>query len=219
MAKQAYVYSGSDWVPLASEVTNLSNYYTKGEIDIIDAPTGLKKVVPSSVAVGSGSGSVSASGTVTFSGASSVSLNDVFSSTYDNYVIFYKNTTTSTGNVLTLRYRLSGTDTSANYGTQRLYAQGTTVTASRDGVGTDEIFVSDLNNATPSFAGYQMNIFTPNVASPTVSFISGTTYIGADLYPSFSAGFQNSTTQFTGFTLLVNTGTFGGTVSVFGVNK
>jgi len=35
MAKQAYVYSGTDWVPLASEVTNLSNYYTKGEINTL----------------------------------------------------------------------------------------------------------------------------------------------------------------------------------------
>ena len=29
MAKQAYVYSGTDWVPLASEVTNLSGYQTR----------------------------------------------------------------------------------------------------------------------------------------------------------------------------------------------
>jgi len=29
MAKQAYVYSGTDWVPLASEVTNLTGYQTK----------------------------------------------------------------------------------------------------------------------------------------------------------------------------------------------
>jgi hypothetical protein len=29
MAKQAYVYSGTEWVPLASEVTNLSGYQTK----------------------------------------------------------------------------------------------------------------------------------------------------------------------------------------------
>jgi hypothetical protein len=33
MAKQAYVYSGTDWVPLASEVTNLSDYYTSAEVD------------------------------------------------------------------------------------------------------------------------------------------------------------------------------------------
>jgi hypothetical protein len=51
MAKQAYVYSGTDWVPLASEVTNLSDYQTK-------AATGLNKIMPSSVAVGSGTGSV-----------------------------------------------------------------------------------------------------------------------------------------------------------------
>jgi hypothetical protein len=157
--------------------------------------------------------------TTSFSGVSSQSINDVFSSTYDNYVIFYRNTTTSTGNILTLRYRLSGTDTSANYGTQRLYAQGTTVSANRDGVGTDEIFVSDLATAQQTIVGHQLNIFGPNLASPTVSLFSGSYLVGADFYPSFVAGFQNSSTQFTGFTLLVNTGTFGGTVSVYGVNK
>jgi len=35
MAKQAYVYSGTDWVPLASEVTNLTNYYTKSETNAL----------------------------------------------------------------------------------------------------------------------------------------------------------------------------------------
>jgi len=157
--------------------------------------------------------------TTSFSGVSSQSINDVFSSTYDNYVILYRNTTTSTGNVLTLRYRLSGTDTSANYGTQRLYAQGTTVSANRDGVGTDEIFISDMATAQQTIVGHQLNIFGPNLASPTVSFFSGSALIGADFYPTLTSGFQNSSTQFTGFTLLVNTGTFGGTVSVYGVNK
>jgi hypothetical protein len=157
--------------------------------------------------------------TTSFSGVSSQSINDVFSSTYDNYVIFYRNTTTSTGNILTLRYRLSGTDTSANYGTQRMYAQGSTVSANRDGVGTDEIFVSDLATAQQTIAGYQMNIFGPNLAQTTVSFFSGAAAVGADFYSITTAGMQISNTQFTGFTLLVNTGTFGGTVSVYGVNK
>ena len=57
MAKQAYVYSGTDWVPLASEVTNLSNYQLSNGV-------GLAKVIPTSVAVGSGSGSVDSLGTV-----------------------------------------------------------------------------------------------------------------------------------------------------------
>lgn len=171
------------------------------------------------VQVGSSNQGLTLINTTSFSGVSSQSINDVFSSTYDNYVIFYKNTTVSGTPVLTMRYRLSGTDTSANYGTQRLYAQTTAVSANRDGVGTDEIFISDMNNTTPTTVGMQMNIFNPNVASPTLSFISGTTLIAADLYTSFSASFQSSSTQFTGFTLLVSAGTFGGTVSVYGLNK
>jgi hypothetical protein len=35
MAKQAYVYSGTDWVPLASEVTNLSSYALSSQVKII----------------------------------------------------------------------------------------------------------------------------------------------------------------------------------------
>ena len=48
---------------------------------------GLAKIVPTSVAVGSGTGSADSLGNVTFSGASSGSLNGCFTSTYDKYKI------------------------------------------------------------------------------------------------------------------------------------
>ena len=213
MPKPMFVWSGSAWVSVATEVESLAGFATQSYADNVPAA---RMIVPSSVTVGSGSGSVSTSGAVTFSGASSVSLNDCFNSTYDNYMILYKNTTTSTGIAVTMRYRLSGTDTTTNYGTQRLYAQGTTVTANRDGVGTDEIYVANLGATTGSFTGSQINVYSPNLASPTISFNSTTMLLDADLYPSFVAGFQNSSTQFTGFTLLANTGTFGGTIRVYG---
>jgi hypothetical protein len=157
--------------------------------------------------------------TTTFSAVSSQSINDVFSSTYDNYVILYKNTSSSANPLLTLRFRAAGTDTTTNYGSQRLYAIGTTVTASRDQVGSDEIFISDINSTTPNFVGHQINVFNPNQASATSTFSSGSTYLSTNLYVMTTAGFQNSSTQFTGFTLLVSTGTFGGTVSVYGVKQ
>jgi hypothetical protein len=128
MAKQAYVYSGTDWVPLASEVTNLSNYYTKGEIDILDAPTGLKKVIPTSVVVGSGTGSVSSSGTVNFSGSSSVSIVGVFNATYTQYRINLNLIGTGASERdLNFRY-LSGTtpNTSAQYRQQEFVSGGGT---------------------------------------------------------------------------------------------
>jgi hypothetical protein len=128
MAKQAYVYSGTDWVPLASEVTNLSDYYTKGETDIITAPTGLKKIVPSSVAVGSGTGSVDASGTVNFSGSSSVSIVGVFSAAYTQYRVNLNLIGTGASERdLNFRY-LSGTtpNTSAQYRQQEFVSGGAT---------------------------------------------------------------------------------------------
>jgi hypothetical protein len=74
---------------------------------------GLAKIVPTSVTVGSGSGSASALGTVTFSGCSSVSLNGVFSSAYNNYkVLVNVNSIDSTGtNIIYLRFGTSGTPT------------------------------------------------------------------------------------------------------------
>jgi hypothetical protein len=92
---------------------------------------GLAKIVPSSVAVGSGTGSADTTGTVTVSAASSVSLNGVFSSTYDNYRIFINGNTASNSDV-SLRLRVSGTDnSSAVYNRQFLEANNTSVVGAR----------------------------------------------------------------------------------------
>ena len=49
--------------------------------------TGLNLIIPSTIANTSGTASIGTNGTVSFSGATTVSLNDVFSSTYMNYKI------------------------------------------------------------------------------------------------------------------------------------
>ena len=156
--------------------------------------------------------------TTSFSGVASQSINDVFSSTYDNYLINYKNLTNSTNSTITLKLRVSGTDTSTNYGSQRIYAQGTTLSANRDGVGTDEVYLTDTDTTAQTIASFQTIVFSPNKAEATTFQVSGGALLG-QLYELFNYGFQNSTTQFTGFTLIASSGTFGGTVSVYGYNK
>jgi hypothetical protein len=104
-----YVWSGSAWVSVAAEVESLATYATQSYAD--NAP-GMKLIVPSSVAVGSGSGSIATQGTVTFSGASSISLNGCFSSTYDNYQIVISIDANSAISDNYLRMRASGTDNS-----------------------------------------------------------------------------------------------------------
>ena len=209
MAKQAYVYSGTDWVPLASEVTNLSNYYTKGEIDILDGPVGLKRVVPSSVAVGSGSGSVDSLGTVTFSGASTVSLNGVFTSTYKNYFLVLENITFTAGSTFGARLRLAGSDSSGanyKYGVERRII-ATNVAAPFSNNGDTQFSLGDPNNST----------FYADFINPQDSKVTWYRFQQFGNYAGYAgSGFFDLTTQFDGVTFFPSAGNITGTISVYG---
>jgi hypothetical protein len=219
MAKQAYVYSGTDWVPLASEVTNLSNYYTKGEIDILDAPTGLKKIVPASVAVGSGSGSADASGTVTFSGASSVSVNDVFSATYKHYVIYTDLTGVSADSSMYLKLRVSGTDASTNYyyAVPALASSGATSHRfANPATGGFEFGQTDSANNAHKYSG-RVELFRPFEAVHTTCHIQFNDITNAGLISSGAGGgYHDGNTSYTGFTIYPSSGNFTGLVKVYG---
>ncbi len=95
---------------------------------------GLVPIVPTSVAVGSGTGTANANGQVTFTTASSVSLNGVFSATYKNYLVIFNEDTASTTSAIQFRMRLAGTDnsTASSYRTQYIRATTTTVSAARE---------------------------------------------------------------------------------------
>ena len=62
------------------EATNTTQYYDGAAWVSVGTTPGLVPMVPSSVAVGSGTGTASANGQLTFTTASSVSLNGVFTS-------------------------------------------------------------------------------------------------------------------------------------------
>jgi len=124
MPKPMYVWSGSAWVSVAAEVESLATYATQSYADnAANVAAGLKPIVPSSVAIGSGSSSISTLGTVTFTTASSVSLNGVFTSTYKNYRLVVNLTTSQTSSqVLGLKMRASSVDTSTGYYNLDIYS-------------------------------------------------------------------------------------------------
>ena len=180
---------------------------------------GLTLLIPSSVAVGSGTGTVSATGTVTFSGASSVSVNDVFSTNYTNYRLMINITDASADDfALTIKFRLAGTDTSTNYVSQRLYAYTTVVGTDPNVHGTDEIWIS-LGDKDFDYTGVSVDIYNPNVALPTSLTAIATASNGANNYLTFAGGYNSSATQFDGLTLITSAGTISGSVSVYGYNK
>lgn len=178
-------------------------------------PGGLAKIVPTSVAVGSGSGSVDSNGNVTFSGASSVSLNGCFSSIYQNYKIvadFTCSASTRTG----LRWRASGSDLTSGYYSSAFY-MGLAGAA----------FAQDSQVTTYNFTGYttaglvtvqELTVFKP-FESSAQTFVNGEGIRG-DGYLFPNGGMTTGTGSYDGLTwYTVNGGTFTGTIRVYGYNQ
>jgi hypothetical protein len=175
---------------------------------------GLVQVVPASVAVGSGSGSVDANGLVTFSGASSVSLNDVFSATYTNYLILPL--VTGSGSIdVNMRLRVSGADnSSANYARQTLDSSGTTTGSSRNTAETSWTGIMALNSTTRTPTPIQL--FQPFEAHNTTAISTRLGAISGNIEFRNVAHGLSVTTSYTGFTLIAQSGTITGVVSVYG---
>ena len=181
---------------------------------------GLAKIVPSSVAVGSGTGSASTTGLVTVSGVSSVSLNDVFSATYEHYKIILDLTSTSTTAQIAWRGRVSGADnSSSNYMWNRLLwnsnlSPGTSFIGS-NGLTTWGYF-ADANSTSIA----EMEINGMFAASKAKSISSSTTDDGATGIAQirYAAG-MSVTTSYTGISIIATSGTLTGTVSVLGYNN
>jgi hypothetical protein len=177
---------------------------------------GLAKIVPSSVAVGSGTGSSDSLGNVTFSGCSSVSLNDVFSSTYDQYKI---NLTLTYGGTATLqfRFRVSNADNSSGvHFTERMLANNTTISAALvDSSAT--LFTLD-NDGSGGRGDGIIDITTSPFAS-NIKQLGSTFYKGGTPVVRINGHLFNSTTSFTGFTFIASASTISGTISVYGYTK
>jgi hypothetical protein len=211
MPKPMFVWSGSAWVSVATEVESLAGFATQSYAD--NTP-GMRLVVPTSVAVGSGSGSVNAAGQVTFTGVSSVSLNGVFSSTYDNYLILIKSTDSVGSGQMFMRMRVSGSDNTNNEYTRfGFYADQTNATGGMEGsAGTSSFIVSEIQGTDGSQA-------IVNLQSPFLNELTkfnGQTTKKLNLAIRGGSTTTGVTTSYTGFTLFHSQTSMTGTVSVYG---
>jgi hypothetical protein len=194
----------------------VANAYTKTETDgVAAAAPGLRLVVPTSVAVGSGTGSVDANGAVTFTTASSISLNGCFSSAYQNYVIKFNLTAaTGTNTDLLLYGRISGTNTTVNYVSERIAQYSGTITGTETATGR----FGAVHSGYPTFAQYDIEIKSPQLAQVTLWNSTGmiANSAGEPNQIRITGYHYDATTQFDGITLYPASGTFTGTVRVYG---
>jgi uncharacterized protein YifE (UPF0438 family) len=148
--------------------------------------------------------------TESFTAVSSVSLNDVFSATYENYFVIMKFTASTTGG-LSLRLRASGSDNTANsYQRQRLIVNGSTVGGANN---TDTSAV--LTNYGTTLNSLESNIFNPFTSEETGVITSAKSSEGTTMM-NFSVTSHRVSSSFDGMSLIPITGNITGTLRVYG---
>lgn len=172
---------------------------------------------PAIVVTGSGSqtASIVGQGSVQFANATSLSLNNIFSSEYSNYILTI-NLRSNTQNADVFgRLRLSGTDNSgANYTVQELSSNGTAVTGVRLSSQTS-MTVCTTDNRTER-GGATCYIYGPNLAQPTAFRTVGLrTDSGA--WVQHRASTHSLSTAYDGITLTASGGSLTGSVTVYGL--
>ena len=155
--------------------------------------------------------------TTSFSAVASQSINDVFSATYENYLIQIKSAN-ATNSSLRMRLRVSGADDTNNvystaYSVQRF--DSAAVSDVQDGPTTSFAIVQSTNNQI-NFSN--INIFRPNLVTSThLNLATSNTQVSGSFSFMGGAVFTN-TTAFTGFTIFPATSTISGVISVYGYN-
>jgi len=206
---------------LATDAEVAASYLSTASANALYAPVasgGLVQMIPTSISNTSGTASLSSRGLVTFSGVSTLSLNGVFTSAYKVYKIFWIGRHTATTGC-NMRLRASGTDSSASdhsyaatysnsSGGPSRYVQGLN-SAFETGAAWDQYNQREITLSNPTDTTYEKMFFLTWASRNSVNGYEGGVY----------AGWKASTLSFDGFSLIPQSGTMLGQISVYGIRE
>jgi hypothetical protein len=151
-----------------------------------------------------------------------VNINNVFTTTYDNYRVYVVDDGSAGGTVtFSIKLRASGSDTTTNYQSQKLSASNTTVSASKNDLGNDEIFLGDGGSSTFPKSPLIFDINSP--FTTTFTSVVGAAYLSRDVSASspilqMVSGAHTAATSFDGFTLILGNSS-SGSIYIYGYAK
>jgi hypothetical protein len=184
---------------------------TNGQVLTADstAATGLAWGTPAS-------GDLVRIATTSFSASSAVNLNDIFSTTYTNYMVVLNITSSpSTGN-LQARLRVSGADnTTSNYYSvyEFIDSNGATAGSTKNAAASfwQLAFISSQELSIPFTVAQPFQTQKTSISAP--AFFAG------DTYKLTSAGNFIATTSFTGMSFIASAGTITGEAIIYGMKR
>lgn len=157
--------------------------------------------------------------TTSFSAASTVNVDNVFSSTYTHYLVVRSCSNTSAGINYNVRLRVSGADDSgANYRRQSVSADSTTVSGARATGATD--WTSGLGTSETTAIGFGMlRISNPFDTVRTTAWTDQGYTVTGNIGLDRRVFAHDLTTSYTGFTVIPASGTITGSVTVYGLKE
>ena len=179
---------------------------------------GIVLVKPTSITHSGTSATLGANGQVTFTSVESVSLNGIFTSDFDNYVVSCRLIADTLNINVFAKLRSSGTDAvGADYTWQRLQANGTARNATRTS-GVTKANVAE-GSATAA-SGFDLRIYGPALTQPTA--MRSTTIMGRDGARLVDfASTHSLSTSYDGLTIAMDAGFsyLTGALQVYGVRS
>lgn len=154
--------------------------------------------------------------TATASGtATSLAIDNCFTSTYRNYLILINMRAASAGN-FTFKFRASSTDTSSGYCQGGYIIDSDSATLSAHIV--DASTAAQFRDVNTTDGSYILQVCNPQIANRTSFHLQNAEPAGTNAKMTASAfsGIQSSTTQFDGINFINDTGNLTGTVRVYG---
>jgi len=174
---------------------------------------GLVVMTPSSIAYSGTSASINADGSINFSAVSNMTLNGIFTSDYDNYMLTVRLTSTNNQSVAA-QLTLAGTPANSGYAVQWIAAQSTTLSANRI-TSSATTYIGDMATVSSGFSCY---FFGPSLAQPTA--IRSVEIFGQNSAEIFDFASTHSTaTSYDGLKMQTSIGTMTGLLTVFGFNQ
>jgi hypothetical protein len=162
-------------------------------------------------------------GSSDYTTVTSVTLNDVFTSDFRNYKLFWSQTTGASSGNVTIQFTVAGTATTTNYLGKSLafHSVASGLELSDNTAGTDEILISftSSNAAHAKNSACEVTIYEPQTANVTKVHSVATSSFGANpLYWNVTNGLQTDSTQFDGCKILFP-GNSTGTIRIYGMRN
>lgn len=177
---------------------------------------------PSSVVVATGTAAVSTLGMVTFTGATSISLNGVFTSNFKRYKVVYSLTNSSGGANFSFRLRNSGTDLSAanSYYSASYRFRSDSSTVINAGSDNTAVVLSGGSSASTNMAG-ETNIYDPQVSTAKTMFSGNHVILETNTlsYMQLHGAHTQGTGTYDSLTFYPSAGNFTGSMVVYGLTN